>query len=82
MCIEITTSGAFNGLGKTLIPSVVSVIFTGLRVPAAYILSSENLLGLNGVWWSISLSSVFKGVILTSIFVYYMKKKKEKLFRK
>ena len=80
MCIEITTTGAFNGLGQTLIPSVISVIFTGLRVPAAYILSSKDVLGLNGVWWSISLSSVFKGVIITAIFLYYMKKKKNKLF--
>jgi len=74
MCIEITTTGAFNGLGKTIPPSIVSIIFTGLRVPAAMILSSENLLGLDGVWWSISISSVFKGIILTTWFIIYLVK--------
>ena len=75
MCIEITTAGAFNGLGRTIPPSFVGIIFTGLRIPAAMILCSENLLGLNGVWWSISLSSVFKGVILTTWFIVYLNKK-------
>lgn len=69
MCIEIATSGAFIGLGKTIPPSIVSILFTGLRVPAAIILSSEALLGLNGVWWSISMSSILKGIILTICFV-------------
>lgn len=76
MCIEITTTGAFNGLGRTLFPSLVSIIFTGLRVPAADLLSSKTSLGLNGIWWSISMSSVFKGVILTLIFIIFIKKDK------
>lgn len=76
MCIEIATGGAFNGLGKTIPPSIVSIIFTGLRVPAALILSSATVLGLNGVWWSISMSSVFKGVILTTWFIIFIKKYK------
>jgi len=70
MCLEITTSGAFNGLGRTLPPSIVSILFTGLRVPAALALSKAELLGLNGVWWSISLSSVLKGIILVAWFFY------------
>lgn len=82
MCIEITTAGAFNGLGKTLIPSLISIIFTGLRVPAAYLLSPESVMGLDGIWWSISMSSVFKGVILTGTFLYLMKNKKDKLYNK
>ncbi len=76
MCIEIATGGAFNGLGKTIPPSVVSIIFTGLRVPAALVLSSATLLGLNGVWWSISMSSVLKGIILTTWFVIFIRKYK------
>ncbi len=64
MCIEITTSGAFTGLGRTIPPSIVGIIFTGLRVPVAMIVSAEHLLGLNGVWWTISISSIIKGIIL------------------
>ncbi len=74
MCLEITTAGAFNGLGKTVPPSIVSIIFTGARVPAAMFLSSAALLGLPGVWWSISASSIFKGVILVVWFIFFLKK--------
>ncbi|SDL68276.1 MATE family efflux transporter [Romboutsia lituseburensis] len=86
MCIEIITSGAFKGLGRTYIPSVISIVLTGARVPLAYILSKPEMLGLNGVWWSITISSVFKGILLITIFVFLIKlgklynvKKEEKL---
>lgn len=69
MCWEIATSGSFNGLGRTVPPSVVSVILTGLRVPVAYLLALHTSLGLTGVWWSISMSSVVKGIILVIWFV-------------
>jgi len=78
MCIEITTVGMFNGLGRTYIPAAVSIILTGLRVPASMILSSPNILGINGVWWSISMSSVLKGISIVVI-LYYMAKKKDLL---
>lgn len=70
MCIEITTTGAFNGLGNTVTPSWVSIILTGLRIPIAIFLSSIAILGLNGVWWSISVTSIVKGIILLSLFVF------------
>ena len=72
MCMEILTAGAFSAYGKTVPPSVVSIIFTSLRIPMA-ILLGKTTLGLNGVWWSISLSSVFKGVILVSLFAGFMR---------
>lgn len=62
MCLELMTVGAFNGIGKTHIPPIFSITFTALRIPLALILSESY--GLNGVWMSIALSSVFKGVIL------------------
>lgn len=74
MTIEIATAGAFNGLGRTFPPSLVGIILTGLRVPFAMFLSSDTLLGLNGVWWSISISSVFKGLLLMIWFIIILKK--------
>ena len=74
MCVELTTAGAFSGLGKTVPPSVVSIVFTAARIPLAFLLSS-TVLGLNGVWWSVSLSSVVKGVVLCSWFLFYLKKR-------
>lgn len=63
MSVEIGTTGAFNGLGKTLPPTINGVVLNAMRIPAALILSSTAL-GLSGVWLSISLSSVLKGIIL------------------
>lgn len=62
MCMELMTVGAFNGIGKTHIPPIFSITFTALRIPLALLLSEP--FGLNGVWMSIALSSMFKGVIL------------------
>lgn len=75
MCIEITTAGAFNGLGKTIPPSLVGVTFNALRIPGAILLSA--IIGLNGVWWSISLSSMMKGIILTSWFMIFLSRHPE-----
>ncbi|MDV3428058.1 MAG: MATE family efflux transporter [Bacillota bacterium] len=76
MCIEICTAGAFNGMGKTIPPSINGIFLTGARIPAAIILSRPNLLGLNGVWWSISISSILKGIILLVWFIAVLKVKK------
>jgi Na+-driven multidrug efflux pump len=75
MCIEITTAGAFNGLGKTVPPSIVGIALNAMRIPGALLLSIA--LGLNGVWWSISLSSILKGVILTSWFIIFLSRHPE-----
>ena len=68
MCYEIVTNGAFSGIGKPKVPSIISIIFTSLRIPLALILSKDEYFGLNGVWISISLSSVIKGVLSPLIF--------------
>lgn len=69
MCIEIITSGAFNGLGRTVPASVVGITLNSLRIPIAIFLSGTAL-GLDGVWWSISVTSIFKGIIL---FIWFSK---------
>ena len=47
MCLEITSSGAFYGIGRTLPPSLLGTILTGLRIPLALLLSEPDLLGLH-----------------------------------
>jgi len=78
MSLEITTQGAFNGLGRTSIPSAVGIIFNALRIPAAWLLSGYTPLGLNGIWWAISISSVFKGTVLSLLFYFIVIKKYDK----
>lgn len=73
MCLEMMNAGVFNGLGKTKIPAIVSVIFTSLRLPGAYFLGFYTFLSLNGVWWSITGSSILKGVVMYFLLRSYFK---------
>ena len=63
MCTEATAAGTFQGLGKTMPPSLTGIVFNALRIPMALALGA-TVLGLNGIWWSISISSILKGIIL------------------
>ena len=73
MCTEITTAGAFQGLGKTFPPAVEGVVLNLLRIPMALVLSATAL-GLNCVWWSISISSILKGIILPAWFFVVLRR--------
>lgn len=73
MCMEITTQGAFGGMGKTMPPSIVSISCTMARIPMAIGLSI-TVLGLSGIWWSITITSILKGVILVTWFVLVLRR--------
>lgn len=62
MCLEYASAGAFQGIGKTTPPSIVSIVFTAARIPLAILLSS--FMGLNGIWWALTISSLAKGIVL------------------
>ena len=66
MCIESMTVGALSGLGKTRLCSVVSITLTGARIPYAWILCRTSL-GLTGIWWALSISSISKGIVFFSV---------------
>lgn len=72
MCMEITTAGAFNGLGHTIPPAVEGILLTAARIPLALLLILTPL-GLNGIWWAITISSVLKGLTLFSWFLFKIK---------
>lgn len=72
MIIESLIGGAFNGLGKTIPQSIVSLVFNALRIPMAYFFI--RYYGLNGIWIGISISSVFKGVVIYIWFKLYIRK--------
>lgn len=71
LCTEMASAGAFQGLGKTLAPSITGVSFNAVRIPLAIVLST-SILGLNGIWWSISITSIFKGTILPIWFISFL----------
>lgn len=72
MSIEITIAGAFRGLGNTLPPSLVGIIFTGARIPLALLLCVPW--ELPGIWWSITFTSIAKGTLLLAWFVLWYKR--------
>lgn len=72
LCMEIMTTGAFSGLGRTMPPAVESIILTAARIPMALVLSATAL-GLNGIWWSISISSFLKGIVLVLWFIFCLR---------
>ena len=73
MCIELMAIGAISGLGNTKVCSMISIIFTSMRIPLAIILSSTSL-GICGVWWALTLSSMAKGVTLHFVFYWQCRK--------
>ena len=81
MCIEITTAGAFAGLGNTITPSWVGIILTGFRIPLSIILANFINLGIDGVWYSISITSIFKGILLFVLFKIMFIKPNKKYYK-
>ena len=73
LCIELTTIGAISGLGKTNLCSIISILFTSSRIPLAMILGNTSL-GLNGIWWAFSSTTIVKGIIFTGTFFWITKK--------
>ena len=67
MSVELMTIGALSGLGRTRLCSIISIMFTGSRIPFAMALAVTPL-GLDGIWWAMSLTSVVKGIIFTIVF--------------
>lgn len=61
MMVEITMQGLFYGTGRTLPPAIISITFNIVRIPLAIVLSAMGL-GVEGVWWAMSISSMLKGV--------------------
>lgn len=74
MCVELTTVGALSGLGRTRLCSIISIAFTSARIPLAILLG--DIMGLNGIWWALSSTSIVKGIIFTSTFLWITRKRK------
>ncbi len=70
MMIEAIGAGLFNGLGRSYVPSTTGIVGNILRIPIAIWLSKTLL--QDGIWWSLNVSDIFKGMILltASIIIY------------
>lgn len=73
MSVELMTVGALSGLGKTTLCSIISISLTASRIPLALLLTRTGL-GLSGIWWALTISSVVKGIVFYSTFQRIQKK--------
>ena len=71
MSVEIVFNGLFIGMGLPKIPAAISIGGTLLRIPLAWFLIQH--LGIQGIWWSISLSMLLRGSL--SIIAYLRQRK-------
>lgn len=80
MCIELMTAGALSGLGKTFSCSVITIILTAARIPMAMVFGA--CMGLNGIWWAFSVSSILKGIVFFFYYFWVLNKLEKKEIRK
>jgi putative MATE family efflux protein len=73
MCMELMATGAFFGWGRTNIPAITGISLTLLRIPMALAFIHLWRYSLSSVWWSISISSMAKGVLLVILYVLLFK---------
>ncbi len=64
MAVEIVLEGAFSGAGDTVPPMVVSIPGTLARIPLAYYLCFTLGWGINGVWWTLTITTTIRAIIL------------------
>ena len=72
MAVEQILNGVFTGLGLPKIPATISVVFTLGRIPLA--LGLMPMFGINGVWMSIAISSVIKGIAALVMYAVEIKR--------
>ncbi|GAG55257.1 unnamed protein product [marine sediment metagenome] len=64
MGFEVVLEGAFIGAGDTIPPMAISVPGSILRIPLAYYLGVHLQMGVVGIWWAITLTSIVKGLLI------------------
>ena len=62
--VEVVLEGAFAGAGNTMPSITIALPFTLIRIPAAAIAARVFGWGVEGIFWSLSLTSVVRGVLM------------------
>lgn len=68
MIIEMLTTSLINGLGETKLPARVNILILLSRIPLALFLARPDMLGIDGVWWTIFISTFFRGLVISIIY--------------
>lgn len=64
MAAQIVFEGAFSGAGNTVPPMLIGIPSAVARLPVAYLLCYTLDVGVNGVWWAITSTTVVGGIIV------------------
>lgn len=73
MMLEITMQGMFYGIGRTVPPAVTSIVCNYLRIPLALFFIQLGM-GVEGIWWAVSATTIAKGLILLGWFTKIKRK--------
>ncbi|MGL5021012.1 MAG: MATE family efflux transporter, partial [Mycoplasmatales bacterium] len=75
---EGIASGVFNAIGLTRIPVFFSLTGNIARIPLALLFSS--LYGIDGIWFALSLTAIYKGLgAFLALIIYFVKNNDYKL---
>lgn len=75
---EMVFEGAFNGLSNGKPYMLIRIPLTIIRIPLGYFLAHQMNMGVDGVWWAISLSTFLKGSLLA--YAFFTNKKNKEIF--
>jgi putative MATE family efflux protein len=64
MAVEIVLEGAFAGAGNTVPPMAVSIPGSIARLPIAFVLCYTVGIGVDGVWWALTITTWMKAVAI------------------
>jgi len=52
---------------------VITIVLTAARIPLAMVLS-RTALGLNGIWWALTITSIVKGIVFVGYYLWTLKR--------
>jgi len=67
-CLEAVAGGTLKGIGKTMPPSIISIVSNILRVVLVIIISGGDW-GLEGIWYVITITAIIRGM---TMYLYYI----------
>lgn len=67
MIVESIGAGFFNGIGKSVIPSIVGIVGNSIRIP--FVIWLTATMAQSGIWWSLNFSAITKALIVVVAFI-------------
>ena len=64
MAVEIVLEGAFSGAGNTIPPTLISIPGTIARLPLAYYFCFTLDMGINGMWWTLTVTTCARALVM------------------